>query len=91
MLLTEQEINEKLETLSNWKKEKKEITKTYKFADFIESMKFVNLLVEPAEKLGHHPDIIISYNKVTLVLSTHDEGGLTDKDFDLAKQFDSLI
>ena len=53
-------------------------------------LKFVNAVAEPAEKANHHPDIDIRWNKVTLVLSTHDAGGLTEKDFSLAKQFDRL-
>jgi 4a-hydroxytetrahydrobiopterin dehydratase len=53
-------------------------------------MDFVNKLVEPAEAAGHHPDIAISYNKVTISLTTHDAGGLTEKDFAMAKQISSL-
>jgi 4a-hydroxytetrahydrobiopterin dehydratase len=54
-------------------------------------MKFVNSLVEPAEQMGHHPDLSISYNRVVITLTTHDAGGLTQKDFDLAKQISQLL
>jgi 4a-hydroxytetrahydrobiopterin dehydratase len=61
-----------------------------KFKDFVAAMDFVNKLVEPAEAAGHHPDLAISYNKVTISLTTHDAGGLTEKDFAMAKQISSL-
>jgi 4a-hydroxytetrahydrobiopterin dehydratase len=64
------------------------IVKTFK--DFIEAINFVNQLVEPAEAAGHHPDLEISYNKVTICLTTHDAGGLTEKDFDMAKVISNL-
>lgn len=86
MLLTQTQINQKLQNFPNWKLEGKTITNTYQFDNFIKAIDFVNLLVEPAEKAGHHPDIAISYNKVTISLSTHDQGGITQKDFDLAQK-----
>lgn len=84
MLLSKIEIEEKLKQLPDWELKGKEITHTYKFENFIKAIDFVNSLVQPAENAGHHPDITISYNKVHISLSTHDEGGITDKDFDLA-------
>lgn len=90
MLLTNPEIHEKLQNLPHWKTNGIEITHTYKFENFVKAIDFVNLLVEPAEKAGHHPDLTISYNKVSVSLSTHDEGGITDKDFDLASKIDSF-
>jgi 4a-hydroxytetrahydrobiopterin dehydratase len=56
-----------------------------------EAIAFVNRLVSPAESLGHHPDIIINYNRVTLSLTTHEVGGLSNLDFDLARKIDRLI
>ncbi|MDJ0528931.1 MAG: 4a-hydroxytetrahydrobiopterin dehydratase, partial [Microcystis sp. M53600_WE12] len=64
---------------------------TFKFNNFIEAIAFVNRLVTPAESLGHHPDITINYNRVTLSLTTHDVGGLSNLDFDLAQQIERLI
>jgi 4a-hydroxytetrahydrobiopterin dehydratase len=56
----------------------------------VEAIAFVNQIVEPAEAAGHHPDLEISYNKVTVSLTTHDAGGLTSKDFDLAQVISKL-
>ncbi|MEH2177381.1 4a-hydroxytetrahydrobiopterin dehydratase [Nostoc sp.] len=84
-LLTEAEIQEQAKVLSDWtiQDSKLQITRTFK--DFIEAIEFVNKLVEPAESAGHHPDIEISYNKVKITLTTHDAGGLTQPDFDVAR------
>jgi 4a-hydroxytetrahydrobiopterin dehydratase len=73
-----------------WSREGEEITRTYSFADFNESMAFVTRVALAAEKADHHPDIDIRWNKVTLTLSTHSEGGLTAKDLDLADVCDGL-
>ncbi|MDZ8034903.1 MAG: 4a-hydroxytetrahydrobiopterin dehydratase [Nostoc sp. DedQUE08] len=84
-LLTEAQIQEQAKILSDWtiQDSKLQITRTFK--DFIEAMEFVNKLVEPAESARHHPDIEISYNKVKITLTTHDVGGLTQPDFDVAR------
>ncbi|MBW4563792.1 MAG: 4a-hydroxytetrahydrobiopterin dehydratase [Mojavia pulchra JT2-VF2] len=84
-LLTETEIKERASFLSGWTVEGSKLQTTRTFKDFIQAIKFVNQLVEPAESAGHHPDIEISYNKVRINLTTHDAGGLTQKDFDLAE------
>jgi 4a-hydroxytetrahydrobiopterin dehydratase len=84
-LLTKTEIEEYLTKLPQWKDEGDTIVCLRKFKNFIEAIEFVNKLVDPAEKACHHPDLSISYNKVIITLSTHDSGGLTIKDFDLAK------
>jgi 4a-hydroxytetrahydrobiopterin dehydratase len=76
--------------VSDWKKKGSAITRTYEFKDFPAAVRFVNAVARIAEKAWHHPDIDIRWNKVTLTLSTHDAGGLTEKDFRLAKQFDRL-
>jgi 4a-hydroxytetrahydrobiopterin dehydratase len=82
--LTTEQIQEQASVLSGWKVEGSQLQHTRKFKDFIQAIEFVNKLVEPAESAGHHPDIEISYNKVKIALTTHDAGGLTQKDFDLA-------
>lgn len=84
-LLSESEIRDRATTLTGWQVKGSQLQLHKKFADFLEAIAFVNKLVEPAEAAGHHPDISISYNKVSIVLTTHDAGGLTQKDFDLAK------
>ena len=75
-----------METVPGWENNGKEITRVYKFKDFKEAMAFVNRVADLAEAADHHPDIDIRYNKVTLTLSTHSAGGLTEKDFALARQ-----
>jgi 4a-hydroxytetrahydrobiopterin dehydratase len=77
-----------LPALPEWEINSGELVRTYKFADFVAALDFVNRVGQLAEKAGHHPDIDIRYNKVRLALVTHDAGGLTSKDFDLAAQVD---
>ena len=79
-----------LASVPEWKKKAATITRTYQFKDFPAAVKFVNLVAKVAENAWHHPDIDIRWNKVTLVLTTHDQGGLTEKDFALARKFDRL-
>lgn len=88
--LTEDEIKTSLADVPDWTELEGEIQRTYQFSDFDEAMKFVNQVAEQAERSQHHPDILIRYNKVTLTLSTHDAGGITNKDFDLARHSDQF-
>lgn len=90
MPLTQTEIDQKIQAVPQWQQQDQTITRTFKFKNFVEAIAFVNQLVEPAEAAGHHPDIAISYNKVTLSLTTHDAGGLTQMDFDLAQTISEL-
>lgn len=80
----------KLGGVPGWAEDGDEISRTFTFKDFAEAMRFVNNVADEAEKANHHPDIDIRWNKVTLKLSTHDTGGLTEKDFALAKLSDQL-
>lgn len=89
-LLGDTEIQERTKQLEGWTVEGKELKLTRRFKDFVEAIAFVNKLVEPAQAAGHHPDLAISYNKVTVCLTTHDAGGLTTKDFDLAQVISQL-
>lgn len=84
------EVAGKLATVPAWKQSGDEISRTFTFKDFAGAMRFVNAVAGEAEKANHHPDIDIRWNKVTLTLSTHDAGGLTEKDFALAKISDQL-
>jgi 4a-hydroxytetrahydrobiopterin dehydratase len=84
------EIKLGLKDLPEWSKRNRSITRTYQFKDFVAAIKFVNGVAKLAEKSWHHPDIDIRWNQVTLTLTTHDQGGLTDKDFALARQADRL-
>ena len=84
------EIKAALKTVPMWKKKGVTIARTYEFKDFVAAIKFVNRVAMVAERAWHHPDIDIRWNKAALTLTTHSEGGLTGKDFDLAKRFDRL-
>jgi 4a-hydroxytetrahydrobiopterin dehydratase len=89
--LSEEAIKSNLKATKGWKRAGKEIKKTYTFDDFTQSIEFANKVASLAEKADHHPDIIIQYDKVTLTLSTHDEGGLTLRDFKLAQRIDETL
>lgn len=89
-LLSSAEIQERAKQLEGWSVEGKKLEKTFKFPGFVEAIAFVNQIVEPAEATQHHPDLAISYNKVTVSLTTHDAGGLTAKDFELAQTISKL-
>ncbi len=78
-----------LKALPNWSKRAKTISRSFQFEGFLESITFVHRVAQRAQKLNHHPDIDIRFNQVTLKLTTHDAGGLTEKDFDLAEQCES--
>ncbi|MGD1943103.1 MAG: 4a-hydroxytetrahydrobiopterin dehydratase [Leptolyngbyaceae cyanobacterium] len=89
-LLNGAEIQAQLTSLNNWEQDGNTIKTVKTFDGFPSAIAFVNQLVDPAELAGHHPDLTISYNKVTLSLTTHDAGGLTQQDFDMASQIDQL-
>lgn len=88
--LSEAEVVSKTGSVPEWKRAGAEISRTFQFKDFAQAMRFVNGVAGEAEKANHHPDIDIRWNKVKLTLSTHDAGGLTDKDFALAQICDKL-
>ena len=88
--LSDQEIKSRLVSVPDWQIESGELVRTFLFKDFRASLAFVNQVGEMAEKAGHHPDIDIRYNKVRLALETHDAGGITQKDFDLAASADKF-
>jgi 4a-hydroxytetrahydrobiopterin dehydratase len=85
-----QQVASHLATLPGWQIEGGELTRTFEFKDFVAALAFVNQVGEAAQQAGHHPDIDIRYNRVRLGLVTHDAGGLTAKDFDLAAVADRL-
>jgi 4a-hydroxytetrahydrobiopterin dehydratase len=90
-LLNSIEIQERLKALPGWQQNGKAIQQTFKFNNFIKAIDFVNRLVKPAEAAGHHPDLEISYNKVTVTMTSHDAGGLTTKDFEMAVTISQLV
>lgn len=89
-LLSQAEVTNKLSKLDGWTQEGQTIQTTKTFDGFVDAIAFVNQLVEPAESAGHHPDLSISYNKVTIALTSHDAGGLTDADFLMAQTISGL-
>ncbi len=84
------EIEAKLGELDGWKREGDAIAKKFDRGDFVGSVKFVDQIVEPAEDMGHHPDLAISWSEVKVTITSHSEGGLTGADFELAQAVDSL-
>jgi len=89
--MSEAQVNDALKASPEWSLVGEAIQRTYQFKDFVAAMKFVNAVAEAAEAAQHHPDILIRYSRVTLTLATHDAGGITDKDFDLAKRADAFF
>ncbi len=79
-----------LTRVAGWRLRGKNISRTFVFEDFAQSMRFVNRVAKRAELMNHHPDILIRYNRVRLSLTTHDEDGLTIKDFKLAKKINRV-
>lgn len=85
------EIQSELKAIPKWSTRAKTLVRTYQFKAFMDGLQFVTLVAKRAEKSQHHPDIDIRFNKVTLKLTTHDEGGLTEKDFSMARQCDEAF
>lgn len=88
--LEEAEVERALKGRPEWSLIGESIHRTYAFADFRAAMRFVNAVAESAERVQHHPDILVRYSKVTLTLSTHDANGITAKDFDFAGEADRI-
>ncbi len=89
-LLSGEEIAKRLSEIPNWKRRGKSLVREWTFDDFAPALAFINRVGELAEAANHHPDIYNSWNRVRMTLTTHDRGGLTDLDFDLAKRIDAL-
>ncbi len=85
-----QDIQDALGTLKGWELDGDAIKKTWTFRDFKEAMSFINQVAELAERFNHHPELFNVYNRVTLRFTTHDAGGLTEKDFAIAREIDQL-
>lgn len=89
-LLPDNEIESRLADLEGWSRDEDTITKTFKNEDFVGSVRFVDALVEPAEDMGHHPDLSLSWDEVKVSITNHAAGGLTESDFELAKRIDGI-
>jgi 4a-hydroxytetrahydrobiopterin dehydratase len=88
--MSEAEVEVALKATPEWSHIGEVIQRTFQFGDFVAAMRFVNAVAVEAERVQHHPDIMVRYNKVTLSLATHDAGGITSKDFALAAQADAM-
>jgi len=89
-LLNDDEIETRLGTLDGWTRRDDEIVREFEFEDFVGSVKFVDAVVEPAEEMGHHPDLAVSWDTVTVSITNHAAGGLTEADFELAGRIEDL-
>jgi 4a-hydroxytetrahydrobiopterin dehydratase len=87
--LDEEAIGRELASLPEWTREGDTISRTFQRGSFVEAMSFVGVVAGLAEAANHHPDFHISYRTVTLSLTTHDEGGLTDRDIEMARRIDA--
>ncbi len=87
--LSPEQVEAALAELSGWRREGETLVKEFRFKTFREAMAFVNEVAELARRLRHHPEIVINYNQVRLGLTTHDEGGITEKDTEFARQVES--
>lgn len=88
--LDDNEIERALGELEGWERSGDAIRKEFDRGDFVGSVEFVRAIVEPAEEMGHHPDLSISWSTVAVTITTHSEGGLTASDFELARRIDGL-
>ena len=89
--LTAKQIQSRLAPLQDWTKSGGVIQRTFAFEGFVQAMAFVDKVAAEAERVQHHPDIMVRYSKVTLALSTHDAGGITEKDFDFVAAADRIF
>jgi len=92
MKLSQNEIQNRFANLQHWNLDQNQIIRKYKCTNFIKAIEFVNIIAEQSETMDHHPDILISnYNQVTITLTTHSANGLTENDFNLAKEIDQVF
>jgi len=92
VFMNTQEINEKLKSLTDWSYDdsSKSLIKTFQFKSYLKNIGFVNAVAWIANKMNHHPDLEVSFNKCVVKITTHDENGISEKDFELASQIDLL-
>jgi 4a-hydroxytetrahydrobiopterin dehydratase len=88
--LSNDAIQQRLAKMQGWSYHGADLQKKFAFKSFLPGIEFVDKIAQIAESAGHHPDITINYNVVGISLSTHSEGGVTEKDFDLAGKIDQI-
>ena len=86
--MSDDEIGTRLEGAEGWERDGESLRKQFEFGDFNGSVDFINRITPVAEEMNHHPDLAISWSKVTVSLSTHSQGGITESDFELAQKID---
>ena len=89
--LSQEDIEARIAEFPDWALSGDALQRTFSFNDFLGAMAFVGRIADLAEEHAHHPDIMIRYNKVTLTLTTHDAGGLTESDFGFARDTDAAV
>jgi len=89
-VLSDAEVQQALQQLPGWKKNRSAIERLFQFDSFVQAMEFVNQIAEAAEAVNHHPDILVSYSKVTLTLISHDSGGVTQRDLKMAARINEI-
>jgi 4a-hydroxytetrahydrobiopterin dehydratase len=89
-VLPDAQLRNALPQLPGWKQNGNAIERVFQFENFVKAMEFVNQIAEAAEAVNHHPDILINYNKVTLTLTSHDSGGVTQRDIKMAGRINEL-
>jgi 4a-hydroxytetrahydrobiopterin dehydratase len=89
--LSQEQINQQLQSLPGWELKDDAISKLYRFKEFMDGIDFVNRIARIAEASDHHPDILISYTRVTFTCSTHTDGGVTEKDLKLAGEIEAAF
>jgi 4a-hydroxytetrahydrobiopterin dehydratase len=91
MKLSKPQIAKELKSLKGWKALGNSLQRTIKFSNFMEGLHFVISVAYEAEKIDHHPDVVLKYGEVIFILTTHSEKGITDKDIDLAKKINKTL
>jgi 4a-hydroxytetrahydrobiopterin dehydratase len=89
--LDEDQLEENLKVVIGWSVKEEKLTKTFEFKSYLEGLVFASALGYRAEKMDHHPDMTIGYRKVTVAVNTHDVGGISHLDFELAREADGLF
>jgi 4a-hydroxytetrahydrobiopterin dehydratase len=89
--LSDDAISKHLEALENWERNGDQIERKLEFEDFLAAIEFINRVAPLAEAADHHPELFNVYNRVEIVLTTHDAGGITEKDFALASRIDGVV
>jgi len=86
--LSDAQVAERLKSLPGWERHENSIRKLFRFKEFMDGIRFLDRVAEKAEVADHHPDVTINYTRVTMTCATHSEGGITEKDFNLAKEIE---